>query len=250
MILTEFDPERRAVINPQDFISPVENMPKVAVTCYSNATFERMVKELDARQIAKTDTANGTKPVYGAIYRGTPVALAMIDVGAAMSAAMLEDLFVMGVEKVVVFGTCGVLEKEIEDCSVIIPDCAVRDEGTSYHYAPPSDEIPVNEKHRELFENLLKELHVHYTVGKTWSTDAFYRETPGKVLHRKQQGCICVDINARQMRLWLSSGERNWFSFSTLPTIWTRKNGKPAVSPMNPDWKKKTGLPPSPWSWL
>lgn len=85
MILTEFDPERKAVINPQDFISPVENMPKVAVTCYSNATFERMVKELDARQIAKTDTANGTKPVYGAIYRGTPVALAMIDVGAAMS---------------------------------------------------------------------------------------------------------------------------------------------------------------------
>lgn len=194
MILTEFDPERKAVINPQDFIFPVENMPKVAVTCYSNATFERMVKELDARQIAKTDTANGTKPVYGAIYRGTPVALAMIDVGAAMSAAMLEDLFVMGVEKVVVFGTCGVLEKEIEDCSVIIPDCAVRDEGTSYHYAPPSDEIPVNEKHRELFENLLKELHVHYTVGKTWSTDAFYRETPGKVLHRKQQGCICVDM--------------------------------------------------------
>ena len=166
MILEEFDPERKAVINPQDFISPVENMPKVAVTCYSNATFERMVKELDARQIAKTDTANGTKPVYRAIYRGTPVALAMIDVGAAMSAAMLEDLFVMGVEKVVVFGTCGVLEKE----------------------------IPVNEKHRELFENLLKELHVHYTVGKTWSTDAFYRETPGKVLHRKQQGCICVDM--------------------------------------------------------
>ena len=47
---------------------------------------------------------------------------------------------------------------------------------------------------RELFENLLKELHVHYTVGKTWSTDAFYRETPQKTAQRKAEGCIAVEM--------------------------------------------------------
>lgn len=111
-----------------------------------------------------------------------------------MSAAMLEDVFMMGVKKVIVFGTCGVLDQNIEDCSIIIPDSAVRDEGTSYHYAPASDEIEVNGNDKDVFTKMLDELHVKYTVGKTWTTDAFYRETPEKIKRRKQQGCICVDM--------------------------------------------------------
>ena len=102
----------------------------------------------------------------------------MIDVGAPASVGMLEDVFMMGVEKVVVFGTCGVLDKSIEDCSIIIPNLAVRDEGTSYHYAPAADEIEVNEAYMDVFTEMLDELHVNYTVGKTWTTDAIYRETP------------------------------------------------------------------------
>lgn len=194
MILSQFDPETKAVINPQDIIAPVEGMPKTLVCCYSNVTFERMVKELNARKIAETGSANGKKPVYRASYREVPVALVMIDVGAPMSVGTLEELYAMGVKQAVVFGTCGVLERKIEDCSIIIPDRAVRDEGTSYHYASAADEIPVNQKHLKLMETLMKELHIRYTIGKTWSTDAFYRETPQKVLQRKKQGCICVDM--------------------------------------------------------
>lgn len=100
----------------------------------------------------------------------------------------------MGVQKVVIFGTCGVLDSRIEDCSIIIPDRVLRDEGTSYHYAPPSDEIEVNQKSMKMFTELLDELHVKYTVGKTWTTDSFYRETPEKVKRRKAAGCICVDM--------------------------------------------------------
>lgn len=194
MILTEFDPEKKALINPGDIIKPVEGMPKVAVACYSNTTFERMLGELDARMVATTSTANGVTPVYSAKYKGVEIALFMIDVGASMSAGMLEDVFMMGVRKAVVFGTCGVLDQSIEDCSIIIPSSAVRDEGTSYHYAPASDEIEVNENHMHVFTKMLAELHVKYTVGKTWTTDAFYRETPEKIKRRKQQGCICVDM--------------------------------------------------------
>lgn len=194
MILNEFDPAERAVINPEDFIAPVKDIPKTAVACYSCVTFDRMVEELGARAIAQSSTANGVKPVYRAEYKGLPVALFMIDVGAPMSAGMLEDLYQMGVEAVIVFGTCGVLDKRIDDCSIIIPDSAVRDEGTSYHYAPASDEIEVNQKHMNTFTGMLEELHVKYIVGKTWSTDAFYRETQEKVNRRKQQGCICVDM--------------------------------------------------------
>lgn len=194
MILTEFDPIKKAVINPEDIINPVEGMPEVAVACYSHMTFERMVEELDAKIFAETRTANGVKPVYKAVYKGMDVALFMVDVGAPMSVGMLEDVYMMGVKKAIIFGTCGVLDKSIDDCSIIIPDCAVRDEGTSYHYAPASDEIDVNRKYLKVFTGMLDELQVNYTVGKTWTTDAFYRETPEKVRRRKEQGCICVDM--------------------------------------------------------
>lgn len=194
MLLEEFDPERRAVINPDQVVKPVENMPEVAVTCFSRKTFERMLEDLDTEIITWNGTANGEEPVYRAVYKGMPIALFILDVGAPVSVGMLEEVFQMGVQKVVVFGTCGVLDSRIEDCSIIIPDRALRDEGTSYHYAPPSDEIEVNQKSMKMFTELLDELHVKYTVGKTWTTDSFYRETPEKVKRRKAAGCICVDM--------------------------------------------------------
>lgn len=194
MILTEFDPEKIALINPENIVKPVDDMPEAAVCCYSCVTFERMIGELDAEVIATTSTANRVIPIYQAQYRGVRVALFMIDIGAPASAALLEDIFAMGVKKVIVFGTCGVLEKSIEDCSIVIPDSAVRDEGISYHYAPASDEIGVNEKYRNVFTEMLDELHITYTIGKTWTTDAIYRETPEKIRRRKEQGCVCVDM--------------------------------------------------------
>lgn len=102
MILTEFDSEKKAFINPEDIIKPVKGIPGVAIACYSHLTFERMLKGLKAEEIAATNTANSVKPVYKAKYKDMEVALFMIDIGAPASVAMLEDVFMMGVEKVVV----------------------------------------------------------------------------------------------------------------------------------------------------
>lgn len=194
MILTEFDINKIAVLNPYDIVNPVEGMPKVAVACYAKETFERMLAGFEAEQIASTSTANGIIPIYKVTYKGVEMALFMNDVGAPASVALMEDLYQMGAEKIIIFGTCGVLEKSIEDCAIIIPNSAMRDEGTSYHYVPASDEIPVNEKYMSVFTGMLDELQVKYTVGKTWTTDAIYRETADKIKHRKEQGCICVDM--------------------------------------------------------
>lgn len=194
MILEEFDANQTAVINPTMIVPRIEEIPKVAVTCYSHVTFERLVAETKAEKIAETSDANMKIPIYETVYQGTKVALFMSAVGAAASAAVLEDLYAMGVEKIIVFGTCGVLDSSIENCAVIIPDAAVRDEGTSFHYAMSSDEIAVNQKYLEDFKVLLEELHCEYTVGKVWTTDGIYRETKEKVARRKAAGCICVDM--------------------------------------------------------
>ena len=67
----------------------------------------------------------------------------MSRVGAPACVVQYEELFAMGLEKVVVFGTCGVLDKSIDDLAIIIPNKAIRDEGTSYHYLKSSREIIV-----------------------------------------------------------------------------------------------------------
>ncbi len=192
--MIKFDSDKNAILNPWDFIKPVENMPKVAVACYSCATFDRMLAGLEVKQLSKYSDANCDVPVYGTTYKGVDIALFMIRVGAANSVGALEDVFQMGCEKVIVFGTCGVLDKDIEDCSIIIPYSAVREEGVSYHYLPDSDEIEVNKEYMDIFKQLLDELGVKYTVGKTWTTDGFYRETEGKVKAMKEKGCVCVEM--------------------------------------------------------
>lgn len=194
MVLEEFDENSRAVVNPDDIVAPVQGMPKTAVTCFASETFGRMLESFGGEKIAESRVANMVIPVYKTTYRGVELALFLSDVGAPPCVALLEDIFAMGAKKVVMFGTCGVLDSAIADCSIIIPDAAVRDEGTSFHYAPPSDEIAVNTKYIGAFREMLDRIGCTYTVGKTWTTDGIYRETKAKVARRKEAGCICVDM--------------------------------------------------------
>ena len=194
MLLHEFDPNPVAVINPSDIHQPVAGCPKVAVSCFERGTFGRMVERLGAEPFALTKCANMEIPVYRTKYKGTEIALYESYVGAAGCVGMLEDLFAAGVEKLVLFGTCGVLDRAIKDCGIIIPTSALRDEGTSFHYAPPSDEIEVNPKYRDEFIEILHHHKCTYTLGKTWTTDAMYRETAEKMARRKAAGCVCVDM--------------------------------------------------------
>jgi uridine phosphorylase len=60
---------------------------------------------------------------------------------------------------------------------VIIPSVALRDEGTSYHYCLPSTTIEINPTVVKKLEAVLLKHDINYTIGKTWTTDAFFRET-------------------------------------------------------------------------
>lgn len=216
MILCEFDESKEAIINPWTLCKSIEvkgEMPKIAVCCFEGKMFYRLVELLNGELIAATKSANGDEPIYRVTYKGKEIALVMLTVGAASSGAQLEELFVLGIEKFVVYGSCGVLYEDIDDCSIIIPNVAVRDEGMSYHYAPPSDEIEVNPKYIPEFRTFLDELNIDYRIGKTWTTDAFYRETKAKMAKRKEQGCICVEMECSALAAVTAFREKELFQF-------------------------------------
>jgi len=194
MLLHEFDSNPAAMLNPTNNHSPIPGCPKVAVSCFERHTYNRMVERLEVEEIARASCATIEIPLYRTQYQGREIALFQSYVGASACVGMMEDFFAFGVEKVVLFGSCGVLDKSIGNCGIIVPTTALRDEGTSFHYAPPGDEIPVNPKYREEFAAILTSHHCTWAEGKVWTTDGIYRETAEKVRRRKAQGCICVDM--------------------------------------------------------
>lgn len=213
MILTEYDKNIRSTFNPDEVENVIPNFPKVGVSCFSQKLIDKIIETFDSEQIAQISSANGKVPVYKINYKGTEVAIFMSRVGAPACTVSYEEVLVLGLEKLVLFGTCGVLKSEIDDLAIIIPTSAVRDEGTSYHYKEASDEIKVNQKYKEMFEEVLNTHNYSFVEGKTWTTDAPYRETRDKVIKRKEQGCICVEMECASMFAVSEFRKKDLFQF-------------------------------------
>ena len=194
MLLTEFDTNKNAVINPSDTKSRIDGFPETVVSIFSHILFDKLVSLLDGRQIDEYSDVDGSWPVYEAVYKDIRFALVKGRLGAAACVGSFEDVIALGGKRIILLGNCGVLDKNIADCGIIIPTRAIRDEGTSYHYAPASDYIEVNRTHRSLFKKMLTELGYAYVEGTTWTTDAFYRETAEKMKKRKEMGAVCVEM--------------------------------------------------------
>lgn len=92
-----------------------------------------------------------------------------------------------GVTEIISADSCGVLDKFPEG-TFLVPYRALRDEGTSYHYAPPSRFIDIDTSARNASKQTNLEHGMEYSEILTWSTDGFYRETKEKVTYRKNEG--------------------------------------------------------------
>ncbi|MBQ9308535.1 MAG: nucleoside phosphorylase [Clostridia bacterium] len=189
MLLEEFDPDRDAVISPDMIVRPIPDFPEVTVSCFSYQLFESTLALFDSVQIGELHSAVGLNPIYRVEYKGKRFAFFQSRVGEPLCVAEYEDLIAMGSRRLILMGNCGVLDRSIEDCGIILPTSAIRDEGTSYHYLPPSDTIEVNRKWRDTFKEVLKECGYPYVEGTTWTTDAVYRETRGEGKPPKGTGC-------------------------------------------------------------
>ena len=213
MILEEFDETINSTFDPYEVENVIEGFPKLGVSCFSKKLFDQLVDKFKGIEIALSSNGNGKLPIYKIIYEGHEIALFMSRVGAPACVVQYEELFAMGLEKIVVFGTCGVLDKNIDDLSIIIPNAAIRDEGTSYHYLKSSREVVVNSKYKEEFVKLLKEHAYSYIIGKVWTTDAPYRETRKKVIDRKEEGCVCVDMECSAISALAKFRNKEVFQF-------------------------------------
>jgi uridine phosphorylase len=193
--LLEFDPEREAVIEPAKVIKR-RDLPEHCVLCFFREVIDRATEKLDLKPLHPLKSEMGEIPVYAGVHQGQPLAVVPAAVGAPLAAALFEEVIARGGRKFIACGGAGVLDSSIGSGDIVVPTSAVRDEGTSYHYLPPGREAHPSPEAVQAIIRVLRRHECRYVEGKTWTTDAFYRETPKKVARRKGQGCITVEMEA------------------------------------------------------
>jgi len=193
--ILEHDPTRQALIEPSRIIKP-RDVPEHCVICFFKEVIDKVVAQHSARLLAKNVWEDGPHPLHELEYQGQRLALFHPGVGAPIAAGLLEDVIAFGCRKFMVCGGCGVLQADIAIGHLIVVSSAVRDEGVSYHYLPPSREVGANQGGIQALVTTLSRASLPYVVGKTWTTDAPYRETPNKIAARRAEGCLTVEMES------------------------------------------------------
>lgn len=171
--LLEFDPEQTAVIGP-DYEQLDLHLPRKCVFAFLGGCIDRCAHAAGARQVAAFNSATKLYPIYVTTYHGQEVALCQAPVGAAAAAQLLDWLISYGVREIISAGSCGVLTP-FDEGTFLVPCKALRDEGASYHYAPPSRYIEISEPARRAIEQTILAHHMRYQEVVTWTASSVRR---------------------------------------------------------------------------
>jgi len=127
---------------------------------------------------------------------GCSVGIVGCAVGAPFAVLIAEELFACGCRLLLSVTSAGQIVPAGKPPYFIIIDRALRDEGTSYHYAAPSEYAEANPDLVTLAAAALKDTGLRTFVGATWTTDAPFRETNEAIAAAKARGLFAVEMEA------------------------------------------------------
>ena len=194
MIIHSFDPHSEAIISPASIFGEQKKICDTAIATFSREIYPAVLERYPHEQIAEISAANRIKPVHLlTLEEDRKVVFYLSEIGSAMAGTdVIEINWKTGANKFILFGSAGALDKEATAGKYVIPTAAYRDEGMSYHYAPPADYISV--PNADCLAEFFSKHHLPFVKGKVWTTDAIYMETRELVRQRKADGCIAVEM--------------------------------------------------------
>jgi uridine phosphorylase len=117
-------------------------------------------------------------------------------VGAPFAVLVAEELFACGCRMLISVTSAGQIVSAGKPPYFVVIERALRDEGTSYHYAAPSSYA---EADRILVQTAIGVLHtagLPAYAGASWTTDAPFRETAAAVAAADDKGVLAVEMEA------------------------------------------------------
>ncbi len=189
--ILDYDSDQSAVIMPSRHEIP--HFPEKCVFGFLGDEIDKYARAEYAEVLTYFETITKMYPIYKTEYKGELITLCQAPLGGAAAVHILDFLIGNGVKKIVAAGSCGAL-LPFEENKFLLPTEALRCEGASYHYLPPSRTVKLNEDAIASVEATLARLGVPTERVRTWTTDAFFRETKATVEARREEGFAVVDM--------------------------------------------------------
>jgi len=168
-------------------------LPDTCVITFSRTVLDHALAHFPHQAACAYPALNGERTIWRITDRGEDILLYMSPITSAGAGLALEHTAAAtGATHFILFGSCGALDQQLTEGRLIVPTSAYRDEGLSYHYAPPDDYITV--RNADFVARTLRRLGLPHVAGKVWTTDALFRETRRNMERRRNEGCIAVDM--------------------------------------------------------
>jgi uridine phosphorylase len=125
-----------------------------------------------------------------------PIGIVGCAVGAPFAVLIAEELFASGCRMLVSVTSAGQITAAAPPPYFVIIDRALRDEGTSYHYAPPSEYAEADPALVAIASEAFRNNGRHIVIGSSWTTDAPFRETREAIEAARRKGVLAVEMEA------------------------------------------------------
>ena len=158
-------------------------------------------------------------------HDGVELGVVPCAVGASFAVLAAEQLFASGCQLLVSMTSSGQLLELRAPPYFILIERALRDEGTSYHYLPPSEFSSAAPHLIATMEHAFDGLRVPVDRGATWTTDAPFRETATAIASMKAKGLLAVEMEAAALYAFAEARGKPVICFAHVTNQMARDEG-------------------------
>ena len=191
-----------ALFSPEDWLAYLKKVgnhpegppPEGVILCYQRSLWD-YIQEHHATTPMQKNRLLGNVHYLDDTDNRLAVA-GQFGIGAPVAAIVLEELIAFGAYRFISVGTAGSLLPGLDIGDLVVCDQAVRDEGTSYHYLPPSKTVLASPTLTASLTSVLESRGIPFRTGPSWTIDAPYRETTDEIRHYQEEGVLTVEMEA------------------------------------------------------
>ncbi len=146
-------------------------------------------------------------------------------VGSSFAVLIAEQLFASGCKILISITSAGIINPTKNNSKFVLIEEALRDEGTSYHYLPPSEKSAINPILLDSLTSFYSKTNLSIETGNSWTTDAPYRETQSAINEAQKLNVVCVEMEAAALYAFAKAKNKNVICFAHLTNTMAQTEG-------------------------
>ena len=163
--------------------------------------------------------------LYSFSHGGMEFGIVGCAVGASFATLIAEEMFASGCKLLISVTSSGQIVPVRPPPYFIVIDRALRDEGTSYHYAPPSDYSHADVGLISKLNGAFERFPMPVLTGATWTTDAPFRETQAAIDAMAERNLLAVEMEAAALYAFARARQKPVLCFAHVTNQMGRVDG-------------------------